>query len=115
MTFSSLYLFPWLLGHHSSISEILLYLLPVHGCCSIFAEGKTKKKRKKKEMTVGGLANINIDCDKKEVSIFCKHGLPQTGSKIIGVVSVLFVQQPVTTTLIDSQGKICSLYIVLII
>lgn len=61
-------------------------------------------------MTVGGLANINIDCDKKEVSIFCKHGLPQTGSKIIGVVSVLFVQQPVTTTLIDSQGKICSLY-----
>lgn len=73
------------------------------------------KKREKKEMTVGGLANINIDCDKKEVSIFCKHGLPQTGSKIIGVVSVLFVQQPVTTTLIDSQGKICSLYIVLII
>lgn len=73
------------------------------------------KKEKKKEMTVGGLANINIDCDKKEVSIFCKHGLPQTGSKIIGVVSVLFVQQPVTTTLIDSQGKICSLYIVLII
>lgn len=105
-------MFPWLLGHHSSISEILRYLLPVHGCCSIFAEGK---KREKKEMTVGGLANINIDCDKKEVSIFCKHGLPQTGSKIIGVVSVLFVQQPVTTTLIDSQGKICSLYIVLII
>lgn len=112
MTFSSLYLFPWLLGHHSSISEILLYLLPVHGCCS--QRGRQKKKTKK-EMTVGGLANINIDCDKKEVSIFCKHGLPQTGSKIIGVVSVLFVQQPVTTTLIDSQGKICSLYIVLII
>lgn len=61
-------------------------------------------------MTVGGLANINIDCDKKEISIFCKHELPQTGSKIIGVVSVLFVQQPVSTTLKDSLGKICVAY-----
>lgn len=66
-------------------------------------------------MTVGGLANINIDRDKKEISIFCKHELPQTGSKIIGVVSVLFVQQPVSTTLKDSLGKICLLYNALII
>lgn len=66
-------------------------------------------------MTVGGLANVNIDCDNKEISIFCKHGLPQTGTKIIGVVSVLFVQQPVATTLKDSLGKICLLYSVLII
>lgn len=68
-------------------------------------------------MTVGGLANINIDGDKKEISIFCKHELPQTGSKIIGVVSVLFVQQPVSTTLNmlkDSLGKICLLYNALI-
>lgn len=64
-------------------------------------------------MTVGGLANINIDCDKKEISIFCKHELPQTGSKIIGVVSVLFVQQPVLVK--DSLGKICLLYNALII
>lgn len=66
-------------------------------------------------MTVGGLANINIDGDKKEISIFCKHELPLTGSKIIGVVSVLFVQQPVSTTLKDSLGKICLLYNALII
>lgn len=66
-------------------------------------------------MTVCGLANINIDGDKKEISIFCKHELPQTGSKIIGVVSVLFVQQPVSTTLKDSLGKICLLYNALII
>lgn len=64
-------------------------------------------------MTVGGLANINIDGDKKEISIFCKHELPQTGSKIIGVVSVLFVQQPVLVK--DSLGKICLLYNALII
>ncbi|XP_062583306.1 zinc finger protein 423-like [Saccostrea cucullata] len=50
-------------------------------------------------MTICGLASIEIDCDKKEISVFCKHELPNTGSKIIGAVSVLFVQQPVSATL----------------
>ncbi|XP_061172679.1 PR domain zinc finger protein 5-like [Saccostrea echinata] len=50
-------------------------------------------------MTICGLANIEIDCDNKEISVFCKHELPNTGSKIIGAVSVLFVQQPVSATL----------------
>lgn len=46
-------------------------------------------------MTIRGLAKIDIDSNKKEISVFSKHELPKEGPKIVGVVSVLLVQQSI--------------------